>query len=58
MLSSKDFLKFKITTCCCFLDVKPGMRVVDLAQVQVENIIAALMENKGQLLLWIYTKVN
>jgi 16S rRNA (cytosine967-C5)-methyltransferase len=30
-----------------FLDVKPGMRVVDTVQVQVgKHYIAALMENK------------
>jgi 16S rRNA (cytosine967-C5)-methyltransferase len=53
MLLSKVSLKYKmqIPNCCCFLDVKPGMRVVDTWLVLVgKHCIAALMENKGQLI--------
>jgi 16S rRNA (cytosine967-C5)-methyltransferase len=42
-----------------FLDVKPGMRIVDTCWCRRKTLhIAALMENKGQLIAMDYTKVN
>jgi 16S rRNA (cytosine967-C5)-methyltransferase len=59
MYSNKDFLKFKMPitiSCLLLLDVKPGMRVVILVQVQVGKTLhmAALMENKGLLTMDLY----
>jgi 16S rRNA C967 or C1407 C5-methylase (RsmB/RsmF family) len=48
MYSNKDFLKFKMqfTVVAAFLDVKPGMRVVDTCAGGGKTAYGTLMENK------------